>query len=287
MEDVNPVEDENDRNLTAVISHMVNESLGDSSTTRSSDSSNHSVIISTNIPRTPGEDGPKEEEESDQDVFEDAKESDEEDKEKEENGSGSGLPEVKGPDKSCRPVKCKPVACTPVACEPVACKPVPCKPGKPVPCKPGKPVPCAPVPCKPEVDVFHPCDPVPCQPVNWDEDSAGSPPVICRPEATPGMSVPVAMVVGATASLVAVGLAATVGLILRYLPPLVSGFIFITTIIFIWYVCSHYPGVARDLGQRALNLAREATTTLVNRAMAALRGHNQVSFYLYCYSSLD
>jgi hypothetical protein len=179
----------------------------------------------------------------------------------------------------CEPVECKPVECKPVECQPVKCEPVACKPGL---CKPGKPRSCS--PCKPA----GPCEPVPCRPVNSTEvESAGCPPVNCGPDWVPSMSVPVALVVGATASLVAIGLATTVGLILRYLPPLVSGFIFITTIIFIWYVCSHYPGVARDLGQRALNLAREATTTLVNRAMAALRGHNQVSFCLYCYSSLD
>ncbi len=93
------------------------------------------------------------------------------------------------------------------------------------------------------------------------------------------MTVPVALVVGAMASLLVTGVAAAIGLILRYVNPIASGFLFMATIVIIWYLCSHYPEAARGLGGRAATLLREAAAALSHRVMEALRHHNnQVGF---------
>jgi hypothetical protein len=53
----------------------------------------------------------------------------------------------------------------------------------------------------------------------------------------------------------------------------------VAAIIIIWYLCSHYPETARELGGRAATLLREAATALGNRIVEALRHHNeQVGF---------
>jgi hypothetical protein len=86
------------------------------------------------------------------------------------------------------------------------------------------------------------------------------------------------MLVGACASLLVTGVATIVGLVLRYVPPTISGFLILATIIIIWYLCSHYPETARELGGRAATLLREAAAALSHRIMAAIRHHDQVGF---------
>jgi hypothetical protein len=104
------------------------------------------------------------------------------------------------------------------------------------------------------------------------------PTTVTCPEVT-GMPTAVAMAIGAVASLSITGLAAIIGLILRYVSPIASGFIFLATIIIIWYLCSHYPEAAREIGGRAATLLREAAAALSHRISAALqRHHDQVSF---------
>jgi hypothetical protein len=106
------------------------------------------------------------------------------------------------------------------------------------------------------------------------------PPVDCDPglsgNAAPAMSVPVAVVVGAVGSLLAMALVGVAGLILRYAPVFVSGSLFVGTIIIVWYLCSKYPAVARDLGTRVIELAREATHSLADRVLGALRSQREV-----------
>ncbi len=85
----------------------------------------------------------------------------------------------------------------------------------------------------------------------------------------------VAVAVGASAALLAVGAATGVGLLLRYVPPVVSGFLFVATVIIVWYLCSHYPEAAREMGERVVAVLREATLTLSNRVMAVIRHHNE------------
>ncbi len=84
------------------------------------------------------------------------------------------------------------------------------------------------------------------------------------------------MLVGASASLLFTGLAAIIGLLLRYVSPIASGFIFVATLVIIWYLCSHYPETAREIGGRAATLLREAAVALSHRVMAAIRHHDQV-----------
>ncbi len=93
------------------------------------------------------------------------------------------------------------------------------------------------------------------------------------------MSVPVALAVGASAGVLLTGVAATIGLILRYVNPIASGFLFMAIIVIIWYLCSHYPETARELGGQAVTLLREAAVALGHRVMAAIQRHQeQVSF---------
>ncbi len=100
------------------------------------------------------------------------------------------------------------------------------------------------------------------------------------------MSVPVAVAVGATLGVVVTGVAAAIGLLLRYASPIESGFVFVATIIVVWYLCSHYPEMARDLGGRAATILREATVALGHRIMAAIQRHqDQVKFSNLTFSS--
>jgi hypothetical protein len=173
----------------------------------------------------------------------------------------------------CQPCK---KCMDPVACpDPVECPPcedcVPCRECGPCPrekhCPEEKPC----LPCRP-------CSPCPSANHTSPDVHLVSP---CPEPTGPSMSVPVAMLVGACASLVVTGLAATVGLLLRYVSPIVSGFIFVATIVIIWYLCSHYPETARELGGRVVATLREATIALSHRIMEAIRHHNdQVGFSL-------
>ncbi len=95
------------------------------------------------------------------------------------------------------------------------------------------------------------------------------------------MSVSLALVVGILAGLLCSAVAVAIGLILRYTSPFVSGFLFVATIIIIWYLSSHYPETARELGGRAATLLREAAVALGHRVMAAIQRHQeQVGFFL-------
>jgi hypothetical protein len=102
------------------------------------------------------------------------------------------------------------------------------------------------------------------------------------------MSVPLALVVGAIAGGLATGLVTLIGLVLRYVPPFVSGFLFLATIVIIWYLCSQYPETARELGGRAATLVREAAVALGHRVMAAIQRHQgQVGVPVKSKSSLE
>jgi hypothetical protein len=122
------------------------------------------------------------------------------------------------------------------------------------------------------------CPPLECPAFNQTGQDVECPaPPTCP--GNPGMSLPAAMAVGAVTGILVTGMAAVVGLILRYVSPIVSGFLFLATIIIVWYLCSHYPEAARDLGGRAATLLREAAVALGHRVMAALQRHEeQVGF---------
>jgi hypothetical protein len=117
------------------------------------------------------------------------------------------------------------------------------------------------------------CPPVYCRPcpvVNSTSRGQELPSPPSCPD-LPSMTVPTALAVGAVTGIMVTGIAAAVGLILRYVSPIVSGFLFLATIIIIWYLCSHHPETARELGGRAATLLREAATALGHRVMAALQ----------------
>ncbi len=93
------------------------------------------------------------------------------------------------------------------------------------------------------------------------------------------MSVPVAMAVGAVASLTVTGAVAALGLLLRYAHPFVSGFLFLFFVAITWYLSSRYPETARELGGQAWAALQEATLALGHRVMEAIqRHHEQVGF---------
>jgi hypothetical protein len=101
------------------------------------------------------------------------------------------------------------------------------------------------------------------------------------PEVSPSMTVPVALAVGAAASLLVTGVAAIIGLTLRYATPIESGFLFLTFVALTWYLSSHYPDAARELGARAATLLREAATALSHRVMEAIQRHNEQVGFLF------
>jgi hypothetical protein len=139
------------------------------------------------------------------------------------------------------------------------------------------------------------CPPVECKPCPGCEDSEECPPVLpcpvvnrtspsvpdgCPESSSQPMSVPVAMAVGAVASLLVTGVAAAIGLLLRYTSPIFSGLLFIFIVVLTWYLSSHYPETARDLGGRVVATLREATIALGHRLMEAIQRHqDQVSFF--------
>ncbi len=312
MEDVSPVESESDKNLTVTIGKMVNASLANSTIPTGPNSSHSSGQFGAEDDKgdedifvdaeEPVEDNGGDEEKE--------KKKRHPDQDSSSNSTiGSCKPSACKPVKcepveckpvecepvECKPVECKPVECQPVKCEPVACKPGLCKPGKPRSCSPCKPAgPCEPVPCKPSGSnrLCKPCRPVkpwegavPCKPVACE-------PVACTPvrcQAVPcspvdcpappaiggemAMTVPVALAVGAAASVLALGVVAFVGFVIRYLPVYISGTVFVGSILLTCYLSSRYPASARELGQRVLGAVREAATSVVDRATRALTRH--------------
>jgi hypothetical protein len=177
-----------------------------------------------------------------------------------------------GPSLNCTcPVvrPCKPCQDCP---DPVECGPCPGVRDCP-PCRPCKSC----EPCE-ECPPAKECDPCPLyNSTNIHQDCPSIP--VCP--GTEGMSVPVALAVGAIASLLATGVAAVIGLLLRYAPPIFSGLLFVAIVALTWYLSSHYPETARALGGRVVTTLREATIALGHRVMEAIRHHNdQVGFPL-------
>jgi hypothetical protein len=129
-------------------------------------------------------------------------------------------------------------------------------------------------PC-PGVRPCRPCQPCgPCPVTNTTEVVLDQPPTVICSEVT-GMPTAIAMAVGAAASLLVTGVAAIIGLVIRYFSPLECGFVFLATIIIVWYFSSQYPETARELGARAATLLREAATTISHRIVEAIRHHNE------------
>jgi hypothetical protein len=154
------------------------------------------------------------------------------------------------------------------------------------PCFPCKECP-APVVCRPCEDCppCKECGPCPVRPIKPCQPCVSNDTII-QPPSNPGcsesiqaMTVPVAMAVGAGAALLVTGVATVIGLVIRYVPPTVSGFLCVATIIIVWYLSSQYPDTARELGRRAWTAIQEATVALGHRIVEAIQRHpEQVGF---------
>jgi hypothetical protein len=150
-----------------------------------------------------------------------------------------------------------------------SCPPVECGPCDPCPEECPETEECR--PCR----VCGPCGP--CPTINNTRDHQDCPSAPACP-GTEGMTVPVALAVGASAGVLLTGVAAAIGLVLRYVPPIVSGFSFLATVVILWYLCSQYPEMARELGGRVVATLREATIALGHRIAEAIRHREQVGF---------
>jgi hypothetical protein len=89
------------------------------------------------------------------------------------------------------------------------------------------------------------------------------------------MTIPVALLVGASVGVLVTGVATIIGLLLRYTSPIFSGLLFVTLVVLTWYLSSHYPETARELGGRAWTALQEATVALGHRVMEAIRHHQE------------
>jgi hypothetical protein len=141
--------------------------------------------------------------------------------------------------------------------------------------------PCKPCEECPEAVECGPCPTVkPCRPCSVANCTEEAEPTVCQcPEGSGGMTVPVAMAVGAVVTLTITGVATVIGLLLRYAPPIFSGLLFIAIVVLTWYLSSHYPETARELGGRVVTTLREAAIALGHRVVEAIQRHNeQVGF---------
>jgi hypothetical protein len=138
-------------------------------------------------------------------------------------------------------------------------------------------------PC-PEVKDCLPCRPCgPCPPCPVANSTRGGrdlpPPVVCPEAGVASLSVPAALLVGASVGALVTGVATAIGLLLRYSSPVFSGLLFVIIVVLTWYMSSHYPETARELGGRVVTTLREATIALGNRVLEAIQRHQeQVGF---------
>jgi peptidoglycan/LPS O-acetylase OafA/YrhL len=86
-----------------------------------------------------------------------------------------------------------------------------------------------------------------------------------------------AILVGAVATVLVCALAAAIGIILRYMPILMSGLLVLAVIAVVWYYSSTQPAVAREWGRHLWDFLRGTATSLVNRVF---RRNPQVRVHL-------
>jgi hypothetical protein len=121
----------------------------------------------------------------------------------------------------------------------------------------------------------------PCQPTSTPRECPACPPPtttstpapqLCGPGSPGGgdlggvaLSTPLAILVGAVATLLVCALAAAIGIILRYMPILMSGLLVLAVMAVVWRYSSTHPAAARECGQRLWTFLRGTATTLVDR----------------------
>jgi hypothetical protein len=117
---------------------------------------------------------------------------------------------------------------------------------------------CPPAPECPTLRECTPCvrsTPDPCQPSSSDGPFLSS----------TADETSMAFVVGALASLLVLAVAVIIGMLLRYLPIVVSGLLFIGLIALVWHLFSKYPEAARNTGRRLLTALRDAANWVLRR----------------------
>jgi hypothetical protein len=263
--------------IVAVFAILMEDGLSIKKRTREEEEEDERIEAEVN--RTLAEEEKKKEEDERKKRDERKKKEDEsktsglEEKKKTQGGEKAGVEEQEGQGEACP-------ACNSTCQEIPACLPClecpeiePCP--KVQPCKECPPCeecgPCPGVkPCRP----CKPCGPCPSFNKTSVPESGG-----CPEAELGGMPTLVAMAIGAVATLLLTGVAAALGLLLRYASPLESGFVFLATIIIMWYLCSRYPEAARELGERVVATLRDATIALGHREAEAIQRHsNQVGF---------
>jgi hypothetical protein len=115
-----------------------------------------------------------------------------------------------------------------------------------------------------------------CPPVSTVPDDCGPSTTSGGDPDTPSsiLATPEAVLVGAAATLLVLLLAAAVGLILRYMPVIISGLLILVLVAVVWYLSSKYPGAARRLGARIWEALRSGASTVVDRLLG--RRHPEV-----------
>jgi hypothetical protein len=93
------------------------------------------------------------------------------------------------------------------------------------------------------------------------------------------VEIPMAFLMGAAATLLMMILAVVIGAIIRYLPLIVTGFLFLVSVCMVWYLSSKHPEAARRLGARVWEALRSGVTAVVDRLLG--RRHPEVSVK-YC-----
>ncbi len=74
-----------------------------------------------------------------------------------------------------------------------------------------------------------------------------------------------AILVGAVATLLVCALAAAIGIIIRYMPIIISGLLVLAAIALVWHYSSAHPAAAREWGRRLWEFLRGTATSLVDR----------------------
>jgi hypothetical protein len=118
----------------------------------------------------------------------------------------------------------------------------------------------------------------PCQPTSTPRECPACPPStlpapqLCEPGSTGGsslgevaLSTPMAILVGAVATVLVCVLAAAIGIIIRYMLILMSGLLVLAAIALVWHYSSTHPAAAREWGRRLWDFLRGTATSLVNR----------------------
>jgi hypothetical protein len=122
-------------------------------------------------------------------------------------------------------------------------------------------------PVPPECPSPRECSPCPQTPDGSDLCQSASPPSVEGPVSFVADETSMAFVVGALASLLVLAVAVLVGVLLRYLPIVVSGLLFIGLLALVWRLSSKYPEAARRLGARAWGALRSGVSAVVDRLL--------------------